>query len=136
MSALWEAGTAPWIRRQPRDARARCYFCGEDSAVRSVTDAPDDQGRVEVYCDNTNCDARKMTVLVLQDGTRATIERADVRALALIDEDPTQRGNKQDLNWDQIVDHGQDAAAALATITRAGRAALRQTRGALHLDID
>ncbi|MBW4722428.1 hypothetical protein [Saccharothrix obliqua] len=68
-----------------------CYFCGEISAIVSMSDQPGDTGRVEVYCGNSDCEAREIVVLVLKDGTRQTAERSDVRVLRMID-DPRRRG--------------------------------------------
>ncbi|MFE2755654.1 hypothetical protein ACFXGA_27005 [Actinosynnema sp. NPDC059335] len=68
-----------------------CYFCGEFSAIVSLHDRAADVGRVEVYCTNSDCEAREMTVLVMKDGTRETAERSDVRVLRMID-DPSRPG--------------------------------------------
>ncbi|MEH1124771.1 hypothetical protein [Micromonospora sp. CPCC 206061] len=93
----WETGTTPWVRQQPPGTRFLCYFCGATSAILSFGDHPD-PGRIEVYCDNTGCDARTVAVLVLQDGTSATPERADVRALEAIDNpDRPRAGNIREL---------------------------------------
>ncbi|WAJ47958.1 hypothetical protein OK015_28825 (plasmid) [Mycobacterium sp. Aquia_216] len=42
----------------------------------------DDPGRVAVYCDNSDCDAREFEVVIVDDGTAATRNRTDVRILA------------------------------------------------------
>ncbi|MFE0964254.1 hypothetical protein [Streptomyces fungicidicus] len=88
----WEAGSTPWIREaQPvahlgaGAARFQCYFCGGQTATRSIYDITDDTGRVDLYCDNEHCDAREITVIVCRDG-HGSRGRADVRALAAIDE--------------------------------------------------
>ncbi|MGY5884352.1 hypothetical protein [Modestobacter lacusdianchii] len=92
-SGTWVAGTQPWVRQvAPSGYSAsaahgqgvRCYFCGHDTAKVSGSDVQNDTGRVEVYCDNTDCDARTVTILVEKDGARAA-QRADVRALHVID---------------------------------------------------
>lgn len=62
----------------------RCYFCGHDTAKVSGADVQSDTGCVKVYCDNSSCDARTVTILVEKDGTKAR-QRADVRALHAID---------------------------------------------------
>jgi hypothetical protein len=92
-SGNWDAGTQPWVRQvAPSGYSAsaahgqgvRCYFCGHDTAKISGADVQNDTGRVEVYCDNTDCDARTVTILVEKDGGGAG-QRADVRALHVID---------------------------------------------------
>ncbi|MGW5003221.1 hypothetical protein ACWEP8_36835 [Streptomyces hydrogenans] len=91
MSNEWEAGSVPWLRRQQKDttfghepAGVLCMFCGASTAKRSVGDREEDPGRLELYCDNTDCDAREMVLLVTRDGDGAG-DRADARALRLID---------------------------------------------------
>jgi hypothetical protein len=66
-------------------ARFQCYFCGGQTVTRSVSDIADDTGRIDLYCDNPDCDAREIAVIVCRDGHGAW-GRADVRALAAIDE--------------------------------------------------
>lgn len=70
---------APWI--QQVDARAGCYFCGRDSVILSFGDLGEDRGRVQIYCDNGDCDAREVEVIVSDDGGTATRNRSDVRIL-------------------------------------------------------
>ncbi|MFE0472582.1 hypothetical protein ACFW2V_13305 [Streptomyces sp. NPDC058947] len=91
MSEKWEAGDEPWLRRHQPTANyetesnpVQCMFCGGGTLKRSASDRPQDPGRLELYCDNGACDAREMILLVERDGNRAH-ERADVRALRLID---------------------------------------------------
>ncbi|TXS35183.1 hypothetical protein [Streptomyces sp. t39] len=91
MDDEWEAGAAPWLRRQqPKTTYAnepnpvQCMFCGSHTVKRSASDRDADPGRLELYCDNQLCDAREMVLLVKRDGAEA-IFRADVRALHLID---------------------------------------------------
>jgi hypothetical protein len=73
----------PWIRRGRNTARAFCPFCGERSLLRSFDDDASDTGRVELYCDNSMCDAREIVIL----NTRGwgADQRADVRALDAVD---------------------------------------------------
>ncbi|MFD0207441.1 MULTISPECIES: hypothetical protein [Saccharothrix] len=87
----WDSGTRPWIRGLADETPVLCYFCGEQTAIVSMEDRLDDTGRVELYCRNTDCDARDITVLVMRDGTRETAQRADVRVLRMID-DPSRPG--------------------------------------------
>lgn len=88
----WSVGEIPWVRDALTGAAersrsyAQCYFCGEMTAMISANDLASDTGRVEVYCNNTRCEAREMTVLVSRDGSKAS-SRADVRILKSIDED-------------------------------------------------
>ncbi len=89
----WSAGDEPWIRRQSRlgagsatdnGGGAQCYFCGENTLKRSFGDLSADAGRVGVYCDNSDCDAREITVVVDRDGAGAG-SRADVRTLQYLE---------------------------------------------------
>jgi hypothetical protein len=92
MNHEWEAGATPWLRRHQTEktwsieARSvQCMFCGDNTLKRSTSDRDEDNGRIELYCDNHLCDAREMVLLVRRDGAEA-IFRADVRALNLIDD--------------------------------------------------
>ena len=69
----------PWIQRT--DVETGCYFCGRDSVILSYTDLHEDHGRVEIYCDNGDCDAREIEVIIIEDGTSTTRNRTDVRIL-------------------------------------------------------
>ncbi|MFI7508637.1 hypothetical protein ACIBSS_17580 [Micromonospora aurantiaca] len=100
MSARWDAGWQPYARAGKPDQRVQCYFCGEASAIISDGDNPEDSGRVEVYCLNSQCDAREVTALVLRDAHGAGL-RADVRALERIDETPALRRDPAD-SWRPI----------------------------------
>lgn len=72
----------PWVRRSVDRARpTACYFCGDSSAILSSGDLKIDSGRVQMYCDNGQCDAREVEFVVVDDGTEATRHRADVRIL-------------------------------------------------------
>lgn len=88
----WSSGQKPWIRAAlPGEALnaqgyAQCYFCGAQTAKLSAGDLSGDTGRVEVYCNNSNCDAREVAVIVVRDGHGAG-DRADVRVLRALDED-------------------------------------------------
>jgi len=76
----WAPGDTPWLRTHTRGL-ADCYFCGDDTVILSFTDMPADNGRVTTYCDNTDCDAREVEVLVVDDGTDGTRRRTDVRIM-------------------------------------------------------
>lgn len=88
----WDAGSVPWVQRAldgsawGSSGYAQCYFCGDMSVKLSVGDLSADHGRVEVYCDNGDCDAREMTTIVTRDGHHSD-RRADVRMLDAIDAD-------------------------------------------------
>lgn len=88
----WSSGQEPWIRAAlpgralAAQGYAQCYFCGAQTAKLSAVDLSGDTGRVEVYCDNSDCEAREVAVIVLRDGNRAS-DRADVRMLRAVDED-------------------------------------------------
>ncbi|MGC9670936.1 hypothetical protein ACNTMW_30865 [Planosporangium sp. 12N6] len=61
-----------------------CYFCGTQMLRRSYGDREQDPFRVELYCDNPDCEAREIIVLVRRGlGTHL---RADVRALRDLDD--------------------------------------------------
>ena len=80
----WVAGETPWVRRTGAQRRHfRCMFCGDETAILSANDHIGDYGRVEVYCDSPECDAREV-VLLIRRGEGAN-RRADVRALAAVD---------------------------------------------------
>ncbi len=95
MSARWDAGWQPYARAQRPDRRVQCYFCGEATAIISDGDNPEDTGRVEVYCLNSQCDAREVTALVTRDG-HGCGWRADVQALDEIDKTPEMRQADRD----------------------------------------
>lgn len=84
-SQSWDAGQAPWIRRELIDVQGttRCLFCGGNTAKLSNFDDVADYGRVELYCDSPDCDAATVVILVRQGGLAS--RRADVRALAAVD---------------------------------------------------
>ncbi len=76
----------PAVRRARRAGQYLpypCYFCGEDQVKLSYADRPADAQRIELYCDNVNCEAREVVVL-MRRGLGAH-ERADVRALQALD---------------------------------------------------
>ena len=58
-------------------------FCGDETVILSDFDRALDYGRVEVYCDSPECDAREV-VLLIRRGEGANM-RADVRALEAVD---------------------------------------------------
>ncbi|PYC80495.1 hypothetical protein C7C46_12390 [Streptomyces tateyamensis] len=82
----WETGQQPWVRQRVKRASQAlpCYFCGSNTAMLSDHDDDRDTGRVELYCDNQDCDAREVVILVLRDGAGAH-DRADVQALHAVD---------------------------------------------------
>jgi hypothetical protein len=93
MSEKWGAGDQPWLRRHqpeatynpvPASELLQCLFCGARTLKRSASDRPEDSNRLELYCDNSRCDAREMVLLVLRDKQPGL--RADVKALRLVDD--------------------------------------------------
>ncbi|MWV58725.1 hypothetical protein [Rathayibacter sp. VKM Ac-2754] len=88
----WQVGETPWVRSAlvgpaaNSPGYAQCYFCGQMTAKLSESDVEADTGRVDVYCNNTWCEARETTVLILRDGAAAS-DRADTRMPAAIDND-------------------------------------------------
>lgn len=98
----WISGQIPWIRTL-RDCEnlAPCYLCGKRTVLRSFSgDMKSDHGRVQVYCDNDQCDARETEVIVVRDGTKTTPERTDVRIMEQF-EPVTNRPS-----WTPIEEHG------------------------------
>jgi hypothetical protein len=75
-----EKGSQPWARDHADEMP--CPFCGGRALKQSFGD-DDDQVRVELYCDNVNCEVREMTVLARR--VDAPLERADVQALDAVD---------------------------------------------------
>jgi hypothetical protein len=75
----WDSGTTPWLRAA--DSMFTCYWCGEQTATRSWGDLAGDTGRVEFYCENPDCTAREVDVVILDDRRHSARDRADVRAL-------------------------------------------------------
>lgn len=91
MPNFWNLTDTPWVRTKhepswqvPSTGYLQCLFCGEVTLKLSVLDNSQDTARVEFYCDNTSCDAREITLLVMR-GAEAH-RRADVRALRAIDQ--------------------------------------------------
>lgn len=85
----WWPGDAPWLRRH-NDRTVTCLWCGRKTAILSWGDEPEDTGRIELYCDNSDCQVREVTLLVTRDGHAASA-RADVRALDAVDVNPAIR---------------------------------------------
>lgn len=72
----------PWVRRlKEHHDVAPCFFCGLDTLTRSAGDVSVDPKRTQVYCDNDQCDAREIEVIVVGDDTQSTRSRTDVRIL-------------------------------------------------------
>lgn len=74
----------PNIRQHTPQNPATCPWCGEEKWFVSMYDDSRDNGRVQMYCDNTYCDSRE-TELIIMRGEGAH-DRADVRALRMIDD--------------------------------------------------
>ena len=80
----------PAIRSSAKDERRylteyRCPYCGGQSLLTSYGDIPDDKYRIELYCDNSSCVVREMTVIALRTDTAIPQNRADVKALHEVD---------------------------------------------------
>lgn len=102
MNAGWGPDEAPYARTagqsRPQGGKEgagylTCYFCGEISVKRSYGDFPEDNGRLELYCTNQNCEAREVAVIVLKDAIGAH-RRADVRVLHALDEGVSEIGQQ------------------------------------------
>jgi len=85
----WIPGSAPWVRRT--NGPVKCVFCGEQTCIRSRTDAVGDTGRVQLYCENAECGIREVELIVMRDGTPETQGRPDVEKLNAIDIPPALR---------------------------------------------
>lgn len=87
MPPRYSVGEQPAIRQQADDRGHidghPCPFCGSKTLLQSRGDLASDTERVEVYCNNTLCDAREVIILIRR-GER-TDERADVQALTTVD---------------------------------------------------
>lgn len=80
----------PAIRSASHKDPWRCPWCGVNAWFVSEGDDARDKGRVQMYCDNDDCDSRETELLVVrghdeEHRARADI-RADVRALRRIDD--------------------------------------------------
>ena len=85
MTAYNYGTDVPAIRGATPGSPWNCPWCGERTWFVSYGDKPADLGRVEMYCDNQDCDARETVVLITrgfnESGTVRAEARADVRAL-------------------------------------------------------
>lgn len=79
---MWSHGQQPWIRTLDPETATRCYLCGNTTSIVSFGDLAVDQGRVQMYCEHWQCDARETEIVIVDDGTTATAQRSDVRILA------------------------------------------------------
>lgn len=80
----WETNQRPWARRAlNNNEKVPCYFCGEAAVILSYGDERKDNGRLELYCNNPQCDARETTILVMRGG--GSHLRADVKALQAVE---------------------------------------------------
>lgn len=88
----FDEGDQPAVRRRSPTGpylSFSCYFCGEQQLKLSDFDRAADPYRVELYCDNRNCEAREVVVLLRRGA--GTHERADVAALETLDRSGTAR---------------------------------------------
>ncbi|MBY6537609.1 hypothetical protein HQ325_02885 [Rhodococcus sp. BP-349] len=91
----WIPGAVPWIRHSGVK-HVQCLWCGEESSRQSLTDRPEDTGRVQMYCENPDCRVRESEHIVDRDGTYQTDERSDARLLRLLDTAPALRRDPSD----------------------------------------
>ena len=114
----WAPGQVPWVRTN-EDTAPTCYFCGERELIISATDMRADRGRVAMYCDNPDCDAREFEVIVMRDGTASTPQRTDVR---IMEHYPHAKIRPM---WEQAIDGAGDGwAAGTAPYARTGQHAM------------
>ena len=76
----WRHGQTPWLRTLGGGS-VECYFCGRAKVIRSFVDEGRDNGRISMYCENSNCAAREFEVIVVDDGAAGTRSRTDVRIM-------------------------------------------------------
>jgi hypothetical protein len=80
----FQLGQMPWIRSFLREhGHLRCPFCGDETLISSAGDIPEDDLRIEVYCDNDECEVRTTTIVAMRIGVPN--DRSDVRALEEVD---------------------------------------------------
>jgi hypothetical protein len=79
----FEEGTTPAIREALDEYP--CPFCGKNTLLKSYGDLPQDNYRVELYCDNTLCDTRTMVIVGLRMNGQVSDHRADAAAIQAID---------------------------------------------------
>jgi hypothetical protein len=70
----------------------------------SYGDVPQDEERIELYCRSSECGVREFTILALNSEKHSYSERADVRALAEIDDpQPAERGEPKFISLPELV---------------------------------
>lgn len=86
----YEEGDEPWARRQGnKDGKVQdfpCPYCGKKAVLISYGDIPEDDLRIELYCDNTWCEVRTFTIVALRTDRLLQNHRTDVAALHEVDE--------------------------------------------------
>jgi hypothetical protein len=87
----YEERGEPAVRSSPKDdlrhlTDFKCPYCGGQSLLISYGDIPDDKYRIELYCENSHCVVREMTIIALRTDTTVARDRADVRALRAVDQ--------------------------------------------------
>lgn len=99
MTSYSYADSVPAIREATPKTPWRCPWCGEMTWFTSDGDDRHDSGRVEMYCDNQDCDARETVVLITRGhshtSTLSADMRADVRALAQLEPPPPPSASAQ-----------------------------------------
>jgi hypothetical protein len=60
-----------------------CPYCGDSSTLLSLSDIREDDGRVDLYCSNPQCDIRMFTIIAMTKGEPN--QRNDVKALEMVD---------------------------------------------------
>ncbi|OBC19347.1 hypothetical protein A5786_17030 [Gordonia sp. 852002-50816_SCH5313054-a] len=97
----WSNGITPWLRQSQKPFN--CYWCGSVEAILSWGDIGEDTERIEFYCQNPDCNAREVDVLVVDDGTDTTRRRADAKALQRFPgevlADPVLINDDEQLGW-------------------------------------
>lgn len=111
----------PAARQQ---GRTRCPFCGADTAILSTNDVRADGTRIELYCENSYCAVREMTVLAMNVGEFNG--RADVFALQTIDKGTS--AERQEFGTDAPLNPKDLADMMTIHLARPGDRLRRRTR--------
>lgn len=143
MSAYEYNADVPAIRAANPEHPWVCPWCGDRTWFISSGDDRTDRGRVEMYCDNPDCDSRETVVLIVRghtsDYSADASDNADVRALADTDAAPSRHvagsGTDAAAEWltGYLLDHGGEASAddvvSAAQAQGISRTKLQRARG-------
>lgn len=98
-----QEGDPPWSRTTGAKSMP-CPFCGSRELLLGYGDHPDDDRRIELYCNNDHCAAREITVLARMRSA-ADRTRADLIALRAVDEGTERERLSGSVTPAEILDH-------------------------------